>query len=135
MSERKGYPSDVTDEEWAILEPLVPPPKFGGRPVAYGRREIVNGIFYVLRSGCAWRMIPHDLPPWDTVYGYFNRWRKDGTWEQVHTVLYRQMRQALGRDQHPSAAIADSQSVKTTEKGGSRASIFTRKSKDVNATS
>lgn len=135
MSERKGYPSDVTDEEWVILEPLVPPAKVGGRPVEYSRREIVNGIFYVLRSGCSWRMIPHDLPPWDTVYGYFNRWRKEGTWERIHTALYGQLRQALGRDQHPSAAIADSQSVKTTEKGGSRASISTKGSKDANATS
>jgi putative transposase len=117
MSERKAYSSDVSDGEWAILEPLVPAVKSGGRPASYSRREIVNAILYVLRTGCSWRMLPHDLPPWDTVYGYFNRWRKDGTWEHIHNALYAQLRQSLNRDEHPSAAIADSQSVKTTEKG------------------
>lgn len=118
---RKPYPSDVTDEEWALLEPLLPAPRAPGqrgRPTRYARREIINGIVYVLRSGCSWRMLPHDLPPWDSVYGYFNRWRKDGTWGRVHQVLYDQLRERLARAPQASAAIADSQSVKTTEKGG-----------------
>jgi len=114
----KRYPSDLSDEEWQRLEPLVPAVKSGGRPADYARREIVNGIEYILRSGCSWRMLPKDLPPWDTVYGYFNRWRKAGIWQAIHEQLYSQMRHQLGRNAQASAAIADSQSVKTTEKGG-----------------
>jgi transposase len=117
MSNRKSYASDLSDEEWAILSPLIPAVKVGGRPASYSRREIVNGILYVLRSGCAWRMLPHDLPPWDSVYGYYNRWRKQGVWERIHQSLYKQLRIEIGRHPQPSAAIADSQSVKTTEKG------------------
>lgn len=118
MSQRKVYPSDLNDAEWSILEPHVPAVKTGGRPATYSRREIVNGILYVLRGGIAWRMMPHDLPPWDTVYGYYNCWRKLGIWERIHHVLYAQLRQEMGRQTQASAAIADSQSVKTTEKGG-----------------
>ena len=114
---RKPYPSDLKDKEWEILCPLIPPVKPGGRPARYERREIMNGILYVLRSGGSWRMLPHDFPPWDTVYGYFSRWRKAGVWEQIHHTLYRQLRIEIGRDPQASAAIADSQSVKTTEKG------------------
>lgn len=117
-TQRKAYPSDLSDEEWAVLEPLVPPAKRGGRPAEYSRREIINGILYVLRSGCSWRMMPHDLPAWDSVYGYFRRWQKQGVWEHIHAILYTQLRQDLGRAPEASAAIADSQSVKTTEKGG-----------------
>lgn len=117
MINRKSYPSDLTDAEWTILEPLVPAVKAGGRPEKYSRREIMNGILYVLRSGGSWRMLPHDFPPWDTVYGYFNRWRKANVWEQIHQQLYGQMRTKLEREQQASAAVADSQSVKTTEKG------------------
>jgi transposase len=117
MMNRKAYPSDLKDDEWAILCPHIPTVKPGGRPARYTRREIVNGILYVLRSGGSWRMLPHDLPPWDSVYGYFNRWRKAGVWEHIHQVLYRQLRIEIGRDPQASAAIADSQSVKTTEKG------------------
>jgi transposase len=127
MSERKNYPTDLNDQEWAILEPLIPAAKAGGRPAIYSRREIMNGILYVLRSGCSWRMIPHDLPPWDTVFGYFNRWRKAGVWERVHEALYTQTRMALGRNPQASAAIADTQSVKTTEKGGSKALMLPRR--------
>jgi transposase len=134
MSERKTYPSDVNEEEWAILEPLVPAVKTGGRPARYSRREIMNAILYVLRTGCSWRMLPHDLPPWDTAYGYFNRWRKDGTWETIHRHLYGQLREQLGRETQPSAAIMDSQSVKTTEKGARGGTTLTRKSEDANAT-
>ena len=135
MSERQAYPSDVTDEEWVILEPLVPEVKRGGRPAKYARREVINGIRYVLRTGCSWRQLPHDLPPWDTVYGYFSRWGKDGTWERLHRQLHGQLREELGRAALPAAAIMDSQSVKTTEKGASKAMTRTRRSRGANATS
>jgi transposase len=114
----KRYPSDLSDREWELLQPLIPAVRPGGRPARYRRREIVNGILYILRSGAAWRMMPKDLPPWDLVYGYFNRWRKRGVWQQGHEQLYDQMRQQLQRNLQPSAGVADSQSTKTTEKGG-----------------
>lgn len=114
----KRYHSDLTDAEWVVLKPLIPAVKSGGRPASYRRREIVNGILYILRSGASWRMMPKDLPAWDSVYGYFNRWRKSGVWTAVHEQLYGQMRQDLNRAVQASAAVADSQSTKTTEKGG-----------------
>ena len=124
---REAYPSDLSDAEWEFVAPLIPPAKSGGRPRTVDIREVLDAIFYVLRSGCAWRMLPHDFPNWQTVYTYFRNWRKDGTWERLNTVLRQQVRQAAGREAEPSAAIIDSQSVKTTEKGGLAATMLARR--------
>lgn len=115
---RTAYPSDLTDAQWRSIEPLIPPAKPGGRPRTVTMREILNGIWYVLRSGCAWRLMPHDLPPWSTVYDYFRKFRLSGVWQKIHDILRERVRQKDGREKSPSAAIIDSQSVKTTEKGG-----------------
>jgi len=111
---RRAYPSDLTDIQWAILEPLIPPPAQEAPNLTYTRREIVNAILYVLRSGCPWRLLPHDLPAWGTVYWYFGRWRREGLWDQVLQALRKQVRIQQGRDPEPSAAIIDSQSIKTS---------------------
>jgi putative transposase len=132
---RKPYPTDLNDKEWTVIEPYVPKPKTGGRPASHNRREIINAIAYILRSGCAWRLMPHDLPPWTTVYDYFRQWRIDGTWEQINTALREQLRTSIGREAEPSAAIIDSQTVKTTEKGGREGTMPARKSRDENGTS
>jgi putative transposase len=124
---RKAYPTDLKDEEWAILEPLLPPAKPGGRPRSANLREILNAIFYRERTGCAWEMLPHDLPPAKTVYDYFNKWSGDGTWERINGELVRQVREAAGRDPEPSAAIVDSQSVKTAKKGANAATMLPSK--------
>lgn len=125
-SKRKAYPSDLREAEWVILEPLVPAVKPGGRPARHSRREIVNGILYVVRGGNQWRAMPHDLPPWQTVYFYFRRWRNDGTWEGMHTAIRERARRQRGREPTPSAAILDSQSVKTSQRGGRAATTRTR---------
>jgi putative transposase len=114
MSNRKAYPSDLTDREWEILEPLIPAASPNATTETISRREIVNGILYVLRSGCPWRLVPHDLPAWGTVYYYFRIWRKQGIWDHVQKSLLKAVRQKEGRDEEPSAAVIDSQSIKTS---------------------
>jgi putative transposase len=135
MNPRQPYPTDLSDKEWALIQHLVPDAKPGGRPEAYTKREILNAIFYLLRSGCSWRMLPHDLPPWRLVYHYFRQWRQDGTWQLMHDLLRGDVRVAAGKHRQPSAGIIDSQSVKTTEKGGSVASTRTNRSKGASDTS
>jgi len=115
---RKAYKSDLTDKEWELIKPYIPPAKRGGRPRETDMREVLNAIFYVVKTGCQWDLLPHDFPAKGTVYHYFNTWRKEGTWEVVNRQLREQLRQEMGREATPSAAIMDSQSVKTTEKGG-----------------
>ena len=114
------YPTDLADAEWAILEPLIPAAKPGGRPIKWTRRAILDGIFYLIRTGCQWRLLPREFPPWKTVYHYFRAWRLDGTWERLNTTLRERERGRQGRDPQPSGCILDSQSVKTTSVGGIR---------------
>jgi putative transposase len=118
MEARQPYPTDLNDPEWQILAPLIPAAKSGGRPEAYAKREIVNAILYVLRTGGAWRHVPHDLPPWGIVYHYFWRWRKDGTWQRINETLRGDLRVLEGRNRQPSTAIIDAQTVTTTDRGG-----------------
>jgi putative transposase len=115
---RRLYQTDLTDAQWAILQPLLPPPPGGGRPRTTELREVLNAIFYKLRTGCAWNLLPHDFPPSGTVNGYFNQWRRDGTIARIHEALRPMVREASEHDPEPSAASLDSQSVKATEVGG-----------------
>jgi transposase len=112
------YPSDLTDAEWTVIEPLIPPAKHGGRRRTVVMREVVNGVMYVLSTGCQWRYLPKDLPPKSTVHDYLTRWGHDGTIERIHHALYVQCRELAGREASPTACVIDSQSVKSAEKGG-----------------
>lgn len=140
---RRHYSTDLTDAQWALLEPFFPPVTRAdgrtGRPRTYSYREILNGILYVVRTGCIWELLPHDLPGHHTCYHYFRKWSRNGLWQKVQDALRDQVRQQLGRDPSPSAAIVDSQSTKTTEKGGRKtptisATTQAKRSKDANAT-
>ena len=121
------YPSDLTEEEWALVEPVLPPPKPGGRPRTTDLREVINGLFYLLRTGTQWRYLPKEFPPWSTVHSYFRIWKRTGLWWKIYRTLYPQARVLAGRNEQPSAAVMDSQSVKTTEKGAFAALMRTRK--------
>ncbi len=114
------YPSDLTDEEWRLVEPVIPPAKRGGGKRTVAMREVVNGLMYVLSTGCQWRAIPKDLPARSTVHGYLDLWDYDGTLKRLHHALYVRCREKAGREASPTAAIIDSQSVKSAEKGGLR---------------
>jgi len=135
MKPRIPYPTDLSDKAWDLIKHLVPEAKPGGRPEKYPKRDILNGILYILRGGCAWRLLPHDFPPWQIVYHYFWVWRQDGTWQVMHDLLRGDVRMAAGKHRQPSAGIMDSQSVKTTEQGGSTATIPTNTSTAANAIS
>jgi putative transposase len=116
--ESRIYPTDLSDDEWRCIGPHLPGPTGQGRPRLHGLRAILDAVFYVLKSGCPWRLLPRDFPPWKTVYDWFRRWRIDGTWERLNTELRERLRARLGRSPQPSAGIVDSQSVRTTGVGG-----------------
>ena len=135
MDTRQPYPSDLTGPQWAQVSRFIPAPKPGGRPAKSQRREIVNARLYVARTGCPWRAMPHDLPPWRIVSWDFMAWKKDGTLDRLHDEPRGDLRQAEGRRRRPSAAVLDSQSVKTTEKGGRGATTPVRRSRAASGTS
>ena len=116
--ESRRYPTDLSDDEWRCISPHLPEPAGWGRPRLHGLRAILDAVFYVLKSGCSWRLLPRDFPPWKTVYDWFRRWRIDGTWECLNTEVRKRLRSRIGRDPNPSAGIVDSQSAKTTGVGG-----------------
>ena len=132
---RIPYPSDVTDEQWRLIEPSIPSPKPGGRPRSVDLREVVNAVLYLSRTGCSWRQLPHDFPPWGTVHFYYRCFRLDGTWEKIHEQLRRRVRIEDGRKPTPSAGIIDSQSVKPAEKGATEGTMRARKPRGVSAIS
>ena len=132
---RTPYPSDLTDAQWSRVAKRIPPAQPGGRARSVDMREVFNGILYLVRTGCSWRQLPHDFPPWGTVHYYYRRFRLDGTWKQLHDILRVQVRRRGGREASPSAAIVDSQSVKTAEKGGRAATTQARKSRAESGTS
>lgn len=127
------YPSNTTNKEWEIIEPFVKQGKMG-RPRDLDIRDIVDGIFYIIRGGCQWRMLPKDFPNWKTVYDYFLRWRNNGMWDKIHNELREATRKKAGKKATPSAAIIDSQSVKTVQKGGTKVMMLAKRQKVVNAT-
>ena len=131
---RSAYPSDLTDGQWQLLAKLIPPAKSGGRNRSVNMREVVNGIIYLVRTSCSWRQLPHDFPPWGTVHYYYWRFRRDGTWKKIHDALREKVRKKDGRKPTPSAAIIDSQSAKTTEKGGAEATTRARRSRAASGT-
>jgi transposase len=132
---RQPYPSDLSQAEWAQVRRVIPEPKPGGRPAKHERRAIVDALLYVTRTGCQWRALPHDFPPWATVYWYFRTWKRDGTFDRLMDRLRGDLRQASGRQRQPSAAILDSQSVRTTERGGPAATTRARRSAAASGTS
>jgi putative transposase len=132
---RRPYPSDLTDPQWNSLQPLLPPAKKRGRPREVDLREIINGIVYLNRTGCQWRALPHDLPPWPTVHDYYRRFRRAGVWPAINDALVKEVRTQAGADPEPSVAIIDSQSVKTTEKGGYADTMPARRSTDASGIS
>lgn len=139
-SDRRGlrYPSDLTDAEWTLIEPMIPPAKHGGRRREVNIREVLNGIFYVLSTGCQWNALPKDLPPKSTIYDYLDLWDWDGTLERIHYALYVATREKAGREASPTVAIIDAQSAKGAQKGGPRsirkATTRARRSKAANGT-
>jgi putative transposase len=124
---RHKYPTDLTDAQWKIISSLIPPPKPGGRPRTTDVREVINGILYLLKSGCQWRLLPGDFPNWPIVYYYFKTWKKDGTWKKIHDAVRGKLRRSAGKKTQPTAGIIDSQSSKTTEKGGFAAMMPVKK--------
>src|SRR5512143_3586847 len=120
-SSSSAYPSELSDLEWAMVAPLLPPPARRGRPRCWSLRLLLNAIFYLLRAGCPWRFLPSDYPPWGTVYHYFRTWQRTGLWHRIHQALRRRVRQQAHRDPDPSAAILDSQSVKAPADSGTLA--------------
>lgn len=135
--ERNPYPTDLTNEQWKLVDPLIPPAEPGGRHREVDMRQVINGILYLNRTGCSWRLLPHEFPPWGTVHYYYRRFRLDGTWHKIHDKLREKVRRKAGKKPTPSAAVIDSQSVKTDapQKGGRMAMTQVRKSRAENAIS
>jgi transposase len=133
---RRAYDTDLSDGQWALIEPMIPVAEPGGRPRKAATRDLVDAILYFLRSGGGWRLLPHDLPPWQTVYYYLRRWQREGVWARIHHALVMADRERVGREASPSAAILDSQSVRTADqRGAARATMPARGSAGASATS